>query len=307
MRPVKSQRSALRYQLDDLLGSPALIRLVRVLVHEVEGPVGVTEAAKMAGLSPPGARKALERLAQAGIAVRVGTGRAQTYSLREGSPYTAALAQLFEQEQRQYDDLIQQLQQALNMPEVTAAWAERLPLDPAEALQITVIADTRAIPWIGTELRQRLSSIEREYDFIIEIAVFTRADAPSPEEEVVFLWGTDTESTDGRGAGAQGYAESAERSLRMSEAIADLIKSDPSLIRRARQHVDRLLHEGQGMANSDMSEWRLLLETYSPERLRDLLVSTSSRAERLRRSLPFFAVLTAEERDRVLKEAEMRR
>ena len=64
------------------------------------------------------------------------------------------------------------------------------------------------------------------------------------------------------------------------------------------------MHEGQGTAARDVGEWRQLLEAYSPERLRDLLVSGTSRAQRLRQSSPFFAVLTPEERDRVLAAME---
>jgi hypothetical protein len=93
----------------------------------------------------------------------------------------------------------------------------------------------------------------------------------------------------------------------MAQAIADMMKSDPSLARRALQHTNMLLHEGQGTANSDLGEWRQLLETYSGERLRDLLISRSSRADRLRRSSPFFAVLTPDERDRLLEEIEGKR
>ena len=93
----------------------------------------------------------------------------------------------------------------------------------------------------------------------------------------------------------------------MSRGIADLIRSDPSLIRRATQHVTRLLHEGQGTANGDLVEWGQLLETYSPERMRDLLVSTTSRAERLRQSSPFFAVLTSSERDQLIAALEAKR
>jgi hypothetical protein len=67
------------------------------------------------------------------------------------------------------------------------------------------------------------------------------------------------------------------------------------------------VREGQGTANSDIGEWRQLLEAYSPERLRELLVSKSSRADRLRRSSPFFAILTPDERDRMMKEMEQPR
>jgi hypothetical protein len=72
------------------------------------------------------------------------------------------------------------------------------------------------------------------------------------------------------------------------------------------QHLDRLLRDAQGSAAGDIAEWRQLLEAYSPERVRDLLVSTSSRAERLRQSSPFFAVLTPSERDRVIAAVERR-
>ncbi|MDO9108663.1 MAG: hypothetical protein Q7U89_06690, partial [Coriobacteriia bacterium] len=92
-----------------------------------------------------------------------------------------------------------------------------------------------------------------------------------------------------------------QRELLMSKQIADMVRSDPTLVERARRHVIRLLNEEQGMARSDTLEWRQLLESYSPERVADLLGSESSRAERLRQSSPFFAVLTSSERDAILE------
>ncbi len=307
MRPPKTQRSALRYPLDQLLASPALVRLMRVLVHEVRGPLGVADAARMAGLSTAGARKALENMERAGIAVRVGTGRAQKYGLRDGNPYTGPLRQLFEQEQEQYDDLMESLQRSLGIPEVLGAWLERLPMGPGEALHVDALVETKAVSWIGPELRTRLMETEKRFNLIVEVAVFTRADAPITPEGAIVLWGTVDSAKASREPGAQTQAESTERSLRMAQAVAELIKEDPSLIVRARQQTNRLVHEDQGTANSDIAEWRQLLETYSPERVRDLLVSHSSRADRLRRSSPFFAVLTPEERDRMMKELESNR
>lgn len=43
------------------------------------------------------------------------------------------------------------------------------------------------------------------------------------------------------------------------------------------------------VATADIAEWRQLLETYSTERIRNLLGPMSSRADRLRRISPFFA------------------
>jgi DNA-binding Lrp family transcriptional regulator len=278
--------------------------LIRVLVHDVAGPVSVTDAARMAGLSTTGARKALETLERHGIATRVGTGRAQKYGPKEGNAYSDHLRQLFEQEQQEHDDLIQQLRQAVTMPEVQDAWINDVPGESGRTLHLSVVVETKVVSWIGSELRTRLIEVEKRFDLIIEMAVFTRADSPGVPEDAVVLWGAGDLTKADRPPGLQTHAESEARSLRMSRAIAELIRTDPALARRALHHINRLLHEGQGTANSDIGEWRQLLETYSLERLRDILVSRSSRAERLRRSSPFFAILTPEERDRMMVEME---
>ncbi|WP_291315660.1 hypothetical protein [Desulfuromonas sp.] len=207
-------------------------------------------------------------------------------------------------EQRQHEELLRELRDAVGIPEIQVAWMLDQPAETFHALEVGVIAETRAINWIGPELRTRLIGLEKRFNLIVELGVFTRADSPGIPDGAVMLWGAGSSPDAGRAFGLQSHTESAERSLRMSLAIADLIKSDPSIIRRALHYTSRLLQEGQGTADSDIGEWRQLLETYSPERLRELLGSRSSRAERLRRSSPFFAVLTPVERDRMLKQIE---
>ena len=71
MRPPRKQHDEFKYPLDHILGSSAQVRLLRVLVHDVDGPVSVTNAARMAGLSTMGARKALKALERMSIVVRV--------------------------------------------------------------------------------------------------------------------------------------------------------------------------------------------------------------------------------------------
>ena len=304
MRPTKDRRSNLRFPLDEILGSPASVRLLRVLLYEVAGPVSVSDAAQKAGLSRVGARNALECLERSGIVVRVGTGRAQKFGPKEHTPYSALLRRLFEEEQMQYEDLLRQLRQVLAIPEVVEAWIGTLPAEPGQALEIDVVADVEAAGWIGAELRTRMIETEKRFDLIVELETFTKADRPGFPEGAILLAGTGGGTKMPRPPGAKTIAESDERSLRMARGITELIKSDPALIRRALHHLNRLLHEGQGTANGDLGEWRQLIETYSPERLRELLVSKSSRAERLRRSSPFFAVLTPDERDRVVRDVE---
>jgi hypothetical protein len=307
MRPVTKQRNAVRYPLDDVLGSEAHVRLIRVLVHEVDGPLGVSDAARLAGLTPAGARKALQRLEESGFVERVGSGRAQKYGLRGHETVFKVLGQLFAQEQQHYDDLISGLHAALALQELRSAWVERLPDSPKETVEVTVVVEAGAISWIREELRSRLFGLEKECDLIIELAVFTRADAPTPGPDALFLWGTESSSGSGERRRPQTHAEVDERSLLMAQGVAELMRIDPTLTKRAEQHLDRLLREGQGTASGDIVEWRQLLQTYSPERLRDLLVSASSRAVRLRQSSPFLAVLTADERDHLLAKIEKRR
>ena len=77
MRPIVSDQNSLRNPLNELLGTQAQVRLLRVLASEVDGPLTAPNAAEHAGLTIPGAHKALKRLAQSGFVVRVGGG-AQT-------------------------------------------------------------------------------------------------------------------------------------------------------------------------------------------------------------------------------------
>lgn len=304
MRPPRIRHSRLRYPLDVVLGSEAHVRLMRVILHEVGGPVSVTDAARMAGLSTTGARKALEVLSAAGVVARVGTGRAQKYGPAEGDVFAPLLGQLFRQERQEYEGLSRNLREAVGIPEVRNAWLRELSDGHGRALELDVVVDTKALSWIGPELRTRVAPAEKRFNILIEVNVFTRADEPPIPAGAVLIWGPGETVAGDRSPGVQTHAESAERSWRAAQVIADMMKSDHSLIRRAMQHTDMLLQEGQGTADADLGEWRQLLETYSAERLRELLVSGSSRAERLRRSSPFFAVLTPEERDRLLAEIE---
>ena len=123
-------------------------------------------------------------------------------------------------------------------------------------------------------------------------------------EEVIPLAGIMEGSPDRPSSEQVLHSHREQRALRLSRGIAALLRSDPSLIKRAIRHIDRLLEDDQGAAGQDLLEWRQILQTYSVERLRDFITSQSSRAARLRQSSPFFAVLTAEERDALLHHIE---
>jgi hypothetical protein len=300
VRPPKEPRSALRYPLDAILGSEVQVRLIRVLIHEVTEPLSVADIARLAGTTTVGARKALERLEAAGFAERIGSGHALKFQLRESAVAREALARAFEMEHRYYDELIGGLREAVSLPEVEVAWYEPLPSSSKMAIHLVVVVSAKDITWMRGEIRSRLAATENRFDVIVEVAIHSKADAHQPGPHDVALWGVALDAEATARAVPRTHAEATARSLLAAQATAELIRTDPTLIRRAEQHLDRLIHEGQGMATADLVEWRQLLQTYSPERVRDLLVSPSSRGERLRRSAPFMAVLTPEEREQLL-------
>jgi hypothetical protein len=302
MYPPRIKRSGIRYPLDDVLGTLATVRLMRVLVHEVDGPVSVASAAKMAGLSHLGTKKSLESLEKVGAVVRFGAGRTVVFAPVESNPFISAFRELFEIERRRYEDLTEELRKSVSMNEIRDAWLEDVSTGEVRTLHLKVVTQARSVSWMESELRARLASIEKLFDVIVEVVVFTRADSPRGPGDAVILWGDGYLSNSATSVDIQVRPKSAKHALKTSRNIAEMIKSNPSLIRRALQYTNRLLREGQGIAGSDIGEWRHLLETYSPERLRELLVSESSRAERLRRSSPFLPILTPEEREIVLEE-----
>lgn len=303
MARPRGESNVVRHPLDDVLGTPAKVRLMRLLAYEVDAPLTAPDAAVRVGVTPAAARASLEQLAQTGFVARVGAGRSVQYEVKEAEPLVEALRTVFRAEQDRYDIFLRQLRALFEgVREVLSAWIEQSPTAPGSPMEIAVVATTESIPWIGRELRVALSSLESRADQVIELAVFSRADAPTPAlEKVVPLSGAlamQWPVTPRRESAS--HAATDDRSLRMSQAIARLLRRDASMETRALRHVEGLLREDQGAAGADLMEWKQVLEAYSPERLSSFLVSTSSRAARLRQSSPFFAILSSEERERLV-------
>ena len=303
MRPIATEQNALRYPLNQLLGTPANVRLLRILSNEVVGPITTADAADRAGLTEAGARLALGRLARTGFVRRVGGGRSHQFALREADPLAAQLATLFRSENDRYQAFLSGLRDVLeSLVEVRLAWIDALPARVGEALHIGVIGDSQSLSWVGDEIRRRIADIEETFELTIEVHRFTRADAPDIAwDEVTLLAGIPVTDATPQDPGLASHSDREQRALRWSQAIANLLDRDPSLTRRATSHLERILDEDQGTAAHDLREWRAILSQYSNARLREFLVSTTSRAQRLRQSSPFFAVLNPDEREEVLQ------
>ena len=310
MRPIVSEQSPLRYPLNELLGTEAHVRLLRVMANEVDGPLTASDAAKRAGLTTRGAQKALRRLFQSGFIHRVGGGRKHQYELRRSDKLVQIALKLFQAEKDQYEGLLNAIKMRIEKlaPHPYSAWIQGFPKELGDPLVLGVLHDTRHLTICIRQLRTQLNQIERDFDITIEVNGYTKADVPGFEaEKVTSLYGVPPfPDRYGRGIHAKPltHEERDRRLQELSRKLAEAVEHDASLVRRAKEHVDRLLQKDQGPATRDITEWRDILESYSIRRLSRFLISSSERANRLRQSNPLFAILSSDERARLLRGLE---
>ena len=307
MRPVVSEQNSLRNPLNELLGKEANVRLLRVLANEVEGPLTVSNAAKLAGLTLPGAHKALKRLHQSGFIVRVGGSRTHQYELRLSDELVKAVLKLYQSEKERYEALLSVIKDRIEkqVPYTRAAWIQDFPDEFGDPLIIGILHETKHLAKYIQRLQKQLYQIERNFDLTIELSGYTKADLPNLEAgEVTSLYGIlpfpdkysrETYTT------PLTHEERDQHMLEISRKLAEAIEHDNSLVRRAKEHVERMLKTDFGAATKDIEQWRDILESYSIRRLSRFLISTSERANRLRQSNPLFAVLRSDEQSRLLK------
>ncbi len=301
MRPIATQLNATRYPLDEVLGAPANVRLLRVLADFVTGPVSASDAAQLSGLTPAGARRALQRLVRTGLIRRVGGSRSPLFELREKDLLTIRIRELFRCENERYRSFLERLKGLFTkLPEVRVAWIDAPPGEAGRPFHIGVLSDSRSLNYLGEQIRQRIGDIERDFDVVLEIHLFSGADAPKVDWDTVDLLAGYPKSG-ARPAGPT-MVDQDGRSVRLNAAVARLIDEDPGLLRRATKHLEQLIKTEQGSAAHDLREWQDILKNYSPQRVRDFIVSDTPRAQRLRRSSPFFAVLSPDERSKLFDE-----
>jgi len=311
MRPIVTVQNPLRFPLNEIFGTQSNVRLLRVLATDTEGPLTVADAARRAGLTIPGAQKALRRLVKSGLVRQVGGGKKQQYEICYSDPFGESVRGLFKSEKNRYEKLISHLQKIFEKipPPPHAAWIQSFPGKPDEALVLGLLHDTRYLAEYMRNLRKQFNRIEKNFDLTIEIVGHTKADIQFLEDEVVMLlYGLSPFQSRNDGSEHAGPSNHRKRELwlkNLSIKVAESIEKDASLITRAREHIDQMLKTDRGLATGDIKEWRDILKTYSVPRLTNFMTSSSERAERLRQSNPFFAILTPEEKSEIANDLEV--
>jgi predicted transcriptional regulator len=305
MRPIVSEQDSLRYPLNELFGIQANVRLLRVMANEVDGPLTTSDVAKRAGLTVPGAQKALGRLLRAGFISRVGGGRKHQYEIRGSDRLMQAALKLFQAEKGRYEQLVSTIKKEIKdlIPHPHAAWIQPFPREAGEPLTLGLLHETRHLTNCVRQLRTKLNQVEKDFNLTIELEGYTKADILDLDlHELTPLYGITPSLYHPFRQQLKGPLTHRERDRRLLELSHELVKAiqqDTSLLRRAKHHIDRLLQDDQGTANRDLVEWRDILDMYSVQRLSQFLTSSSERANRLRQSNPFFAILNADERARL--------
>lgn len=96
-----------------------------------------------------------------------------------------------------------------------------------------------------------------------------------------------------------------ERGAAFDRLIAAKLRSDLTLLKKARANLSHWLRNADLRSTPDLIEWQHLLKRPLPELLA-VLESTDERAIRLRQSSPFCGILTPSERLAIIREYHRR-
>lgn len=310
MRPTNKPNSYLRNPLDQILGYPANIQVLRILVETGRG-MSVSEIANGTGLSVPGVHKVIFRLLKAGVLIQEGSGRAQLVLLRSEHPLSVPLTEIFQVEKNNFESLKKKLTKVVENLEIKpkSVWiyskVAKGTDDYGDPVRIALLGEISSVDEMTERFRQKLyeSNIEKEFDVTIEVRGITLADKEVMNTlPVILLWGPDPQfyfvnSKDDRDRGqSKSHRDLDSRSLNDADVWVNFLKAHPEVIERTKSYLDDMIQTEKSGIRNELIEWYRLLESMSFQRLKKFLQSDSERSTRLRQSLPFWPVLTESER-----------
>lgn len=317
MRPVKEHQNRLVHPLNEIFGTEANVRLLRVLALQ-NTSLTAGELAKRAMLGRSSIYPALRNLERAGVVEFIGAGARKLVQLRGGYPLSRILTELFRAEAHRFDALTTSLRKLLSgMPRAPiSAWIDRggENLASTETLTLNVVARPEELDTLTDYLNERLEDLERQHDVHIAVHALMSSELEtvywSPlttSNSVVLLGGVPpaallerSRSTTKRST-IVSHDEHDARSRRLAVAIAAKIRRDPGLIAIAQERVKRRACEASPRERRELTEWIRILSTMPPARLQRFLLEDSERAIRLRQTLPALNFLSPVERDAVIR------
>jgi len=316
MRPPKERQNRLVNPLNEIFGTEANVRLLRVLALQ-NNSLTAGELAKRAMLGRSSIYPALRELERAGAVEFIGAGARKLVQLRGGYPLSRTLKELFRAEARRFDALTIALRElASAMPRAPiSAWIDRggENLESTDTLTLYVVARPEELNTLTDYLNERLADLERKYDVHIAVRglmpseLETLPGAPLSTPNIVLLGGVpplallERSRSTAKTSTIVSHDDHDARSRRLAVAIAAKIRRNPGLIAIAEERVKRRAREASPRERRELMEWIRILSTMSPARLQRFLLEDSERAIRLRQTLPALNFLSPVERDAVMR------
>lgn len=325
MRPTAQTQSALRAPLNRLLGTEANVRILRVLA-ERDTALSASEIARRTQLRLSGVGKSVGAMVDAGILQPIGGGSRAPVQLRSEHPIAGALRELFRHEREYLDRVVdglravaagvEPLPQAVWIQGSVAKGDDRI----GDPVVVGILAPGATLDRAREAFGTKVEPLEKELDIAIEVRVRSAADleAMTPGEldelhDVIPLLGPpplSLLSRDARvrprsgGSRVRAHRDADEQTRVLAAALAERLRTDPSLVARARDYVAKRLTRASPGEQRELREWDHILRTMPVARLRRFLVDRGERATRLRQTLPFVGALTADERDQIVNAAD---
>jgi predicted nucleotidyltransferase len=193
LRQPAQPSSALYQPLDYVLGSPVLIRVLRVLaVHG--GALSAALVAERAKVTRTAARNALYTLVQAGVAETVGTGRSVLYRLRGDHPLAAPAAALFAAEASRVPRILERVRGVAEQmqPRPRAVWlfgsVARGGDQMRSDVDLAVVGEGGQVEDQAEQLREALDEIASEHRIRPSVITLTVKEARSMAERGTAFW-----------------------------------------------------------------------------------------------------------------------
>lgn len=322
--PRPNSQSRLRAPLNEILGTAANVRLLRVL-SLAGAPLTAGELAERAGLGRTGVYPAVAALEATGIVEYLGLGARRQVRFRNDHPLGGVIAALFRAEAARLDMLVEQLRSifhSLSSRHVLSAWldgtalTDRATPEPqgnTDFITCYLVADVKSLSAILEDVRSRLQKVEQRFEVSIDILGMTRSEiairlTPAAFRDPILLAGVPPvallEHSEVKGARelrnlvVHEYHDDSARQL--ARAIALRLQGDPTRARVASALVRKRMRQASKHEQLELKEWIRLL-SLPPAMLQRFLLDSSPRATRLRQSLPALGLLTPKEREAVLQ------
>lgn len=297
----------MRHPLNTILGRESHVRVLRVLALAQVPVVGRAELARLAELNPRGMKRLLDTLEDAGVVEPLGRGAQQAYRLSQRLPLTATLRQLFAEERQRAHRIFDGIRSVLagSGPSGRSAWIEGPVADDADrigdVITVVVVPASHDDESLRLYVRDAMNRLQSSEDISIEVRYVhvahleaLPADARTRLRDARPIVGPPPSyllepgpAPDHDRSSRGTHQAHDERLLARAQQLAERLRRDPSIINRAREYIERRMTTASPGERLELSEWRDILDTSSPARLRRFLVSTTDRAVRLRQSLPF--------------------